>query len=106
MMLAPSQLGPAHEATKEAHIERVEDLFKVVEATLGAEEALASARCANDLGLPGDGSACAKALVAQVVRGVDGLLVELSQQNVGDGVDDAFRRALKQIGEAGENLPV
>ena len=45
-----------------------------------------------------------EALVAQVVRGVDGLVVELGEQNVRDGVDDGLRRAFKQVGEADEDL--
>ena len=46
-----------------------------------------------------------EALVAQVVRGVDGLAIELGEKNVRDGVKDGLRRAFKQIGEADVDRP-
>ena len=59
---------------------------------------------ADELGLAGDGCGGDEALVTQVVGGVDGLFVQLGQQNVGDGPDNGLRRALQQIGEVDENL--
>ena len=60
----------------------------MVVAALGTEEALVAARATNQLRLAGDGDAGGKAFVAQVVRWLDGLFVELGQENVGDGVED------------------
>ena len=56
-MLAPGELRAAQQPAEEAHVERVEDLFEVVEAALGAEEALVAARVADQLRLAGDGGA-------------------------------------------------
>src|SRR5271170_6490583 len=63
-------------------------------------EALAAAGLANVLGLFGDGF---RGYVAAVVVGVDAgdwFLVELSEQDVGDGVMNGFGRMLKNVGEA------
>jgi len=53
-LLTPGELWASEETSKEARVERVEDFFQVVEAALGAEEALAAAGVADDLGLAGD----------------------------------------------------
>src|ERR1039458_8770084 len=104
-VLAPSELGTAEKAGEEAEVERVEDFFEVIEAALGAGEALVAAGAADQLGLAGDGGRGGEALVTQVVGGVDGLFVELCQQNVGDGAGDRLRRALEQVRQADANLP-
>jgi len=103
-VLAPGQLGPAQQAPEEAGVERVEDLIQVVVPALGAEVALAAARMANQFGLARDRGAGREALVAQVLGGLNGPLVELGKQDVGDGVDYGFRRALEQIGETDQDL--
>ena len=54
--------------------------------------------------LPRDGVAVLKTLVAKVVRLVDGLAVELGQQDVRDGAQDALLRTLQQVREADINL--
>jgi hypothetical protein len=74
----------------------------MIEAAFGAEVSACCRARADELGLAGDGGRGGEALVAQVVRGVDGLFVELGQQDVGDGVDDGLRRAFEQVGEADE----
>src|SRR5271157_4549968 len=102
-LLAPCELGPAQQAAEEARVQRIEDLLKVVEAALGTEETLVAASAANQLRLAGDGDAGGKALIAQVLRRVDGLFVEFGQENVGDGVEDGFGRALQQIGKIDMN---
>ena len=103
--LAPGQLGPPQHPAEEPRVQRVENLFQVVEASLWPEEPLAAARPANQLRLPCDGGARRKPLVAQVMSGVDRLFVEFGQQNVRDSADHRLRRALQQIGKADRNLP-
>ena len=71
----------------------------MVVATLGAEEALVAASAANQFRLVGYGGARSKAFVTQVMDWVDGLFVELGQEDVGDRVEDGFMRALKQVRE-------
>ncbi len=73
---------------KNRRVQRIEDFLEIVVAALGTEEALVAARAANQFRLAGYGGAGGKALVAQVLRRVDGLFVELGQQNVGDGAED------------------
>ena len=104
-VLAPGELGTAEKSAEEARVERVEDSFKIVIAALGAEVALVSAGAANQLGLAGDGGRGSEALVTQVVGGVDGPLVELGQENVGDGADHRLGRAFQQVREVDANLP-
>ena len=103
VMLAPGEVGTAKQAAEEARVERVEDLFEMKIAALWAKVALAAARGADEIRLARDGGAGGKALVAQIVRPVDGFAVELGEKDVRDGVMDRFRRAFKQIGEAGED---
>jgi hypothetical protein len=102
---APGQLRPAQQTAEEAHIQGVEDFLKIVEMTLRTEVALVGAGAANQLRLPCDGGATGKALVTQLQRGIDLLLVvEFGQQNVRDGVGDRLWRALQQVREAHKEL--
>ena len=101
VVLAPGEVGAAEQPAEKARVERVEDLFEMKVAAFRAEVALAAARRADELGLARDGGRGGEALVAQVVRGVDGLAIELGKKDVRDGVEDGFRRAFKQVGEAG-----
>jgi hypothetical protein len=52
------------------------------------------------LGLFGDGLGGDVAAVAVGVGAGDGLLVELGEEDVGDGVMDGVRRGLEEVGEA------
>ena len=74
VVLAPGELGAAEEPAEEARVEGVEDFFEVVEAAFGTEVALAAAGGADEFGLAGDCGRGGEAFVAQVLRGVDGLL--------------------------------
>jgi hypothetical protein len=66
----------------------------------GGGEALASAGLADVLGLAGDGFGGDVAAVTVGVGGGDGLLVELGEEDVGDGVVDGFGREFEEVGEA------
>jgi hypothetical protein len=66
----------------------------------GGGKTLAAAGLADVLGLAGDGVGGDVAAVAICVGGRDGLLVELGEEDVGDGVVDGGRRRFEEIGEA------
>ncbi len=97
---APGEGGAAEEAVEEAGVQAVEDLIEVVVVADGGGEALATAGLADVLGLAGDGLGGGEAAVAVGLRGSDGLLVELGEEDVGDGVVNALGRGLQQVGEA------
>jgi len=104
VVLAPGEVGTAEQAAEEARVEGVEDLFEMVIAAFGPEEALGAARGSDEVGLTRDGGAGGETLLAQVVRPVDGLAIELGEKDVCDGVEDGLWRAFKQIGERGKDL--
>jgi hypothetical protein len=85
---------------EEAGVKGLEDLVEVVVVADGSGEALASAGLADVLGLAGDGFGGDVAAVAVGVGGGDGLLVELGEEDVGDGVVDVVGCGLKEVGEA------
>jgi hypothetical protein len=85
---------------EEAGVKGLEDLVEVVVVADGSGEALASAGLADVLGLAGDGVGGDVAAVAVGVGGGDGLLVELGEEDVGDGVVDVVGCGLKEVGEA------
>ena len=85
---------------EEAGVERLEDLVEIVVVAVGCGDALAATGLADVLGLFGDGFGADVAAVAVgVVRG-DGLLVELGEEDVGDGAVDGLGRGFEQVGEA------
>jgi hypothetical protein len=55
VVLAPGELGRPSSPPKKREVQRVEDLFEIVEAAFGAGEALAAAGVADELGLARDG---------------------------------------------------
>ena len=85
---------------EETGVEGLEDLIEIVVVAYGGEDALAAAGLADVLGLTGYGFGGDMASVAVGVGGGDGLLVELCEQDVRDGVVDGVGCVLKDIGEA------
>ncbi|WP_353068921.1 hypothetical protein [Tunturibacter empetritectus] len=84
---------------EETDVQRFEDFVEVVVMAGGGGEAFAATGLADVLGLAGD---CLRGDVAAVAVGVnrrDGLLVELGEEDVGDGVVDGVGRGLEQVGE-------
>jgi hypothetical protein len=100
VVLAPGEVGPAEQASEKALVQMVEDFFEMEEAAFGAGDALGAAGVADELGLACYSGRGGEALVAKAVGSVDGLFVELGEQDVGDGVKDGLRSAFEQIGEA------
>ncbi|MBB5315903.1 hypothetical protein [Tunturibacter empetritectus] len=96
----PGEGGAAEESVEEAGVEGFEDFVEVVVMAGGGGEALAAASLADVLGLAGDGLGGDVAAVAVGVGGGDGLLVELGEEDVGDGVVDGVGCGLEEVGEA------
>ena len=98
-MFAPGQVGTAKQTAEEARVERIENFVEMIIAAFGSEEALAAACVADEVGLARDGGTGREALVAQVVRPVDGLAIELGEKDVSDGVVDGVGCVLEDVGE-------
>ena len=94
---APRKLGPAQEPQEEARIERIENFFEIVKATLRPGIALTATGVANHLNLAGYHRTCRESLKAQVLQRIDGLLIEFREQDVRNGVKNALRRTFHQI---------
>jgi len=96
----PGEGGTAEESVEEAPVEGLEDFVEVVVVAGGGGDALAATGLANVLGLPGDGFGGDVAAVAVGLDGGDGLLVDLGEEDVGDGVMDGLGGVLEDVGEA------
>ena len=97
---APGEGGAAEEAVEETGVEGLEDFVEIVVVAGGGGEAFAAAGLADVLGLFGDGLGGDVAAVAVGVDAGDGLLVELGEEDVGDGVMDGLGCVLEEVGEA------
>jgi len=96
---APGEGGSAEEAVEEAGVEGLEDFVEIVVVSGGCGEALAAAGLADVLGLFGYGFGGDVAAVAVGVGAGDGLLVELGEEDVGDGVVNGVGCGLEEVGE-------
>jgi hypothetical protein len=99
VVCAPGERGAAQEAVEETSVERLEDFVEIVVVAGGRGDAFTAASLTDVLGLFGDGLGGDMAAVAVGVDAGDGLLVELGQKNVGDGVVDGVRSVLEDVGE-------
>ncbi len=99
-MSGPGEGWAAEESVEETRVEGLEDFVEVVVVAFGGGNALAAAGLADVLGLLGDGLGGDMAAVAVGVAACDRLLVELGEQDVGDGVMDGAGRVLEEIGKA------
>ncbi len=96
----PGKGGAAEEAMEETGVEGFEDLVEIVVMADGGEEAFAAAGLPDVLGLLRDGFGGDVAAIAVGVGGSDGFLVELGEEDVGDGAVDALGGVLEKVGEA------
>src|SRR5271168_125545 len=99
MMLTPRKLRTAEQPVKKTRVERVEYLFEVVIAPLRAGVALGPASTANLLRAACDGFAVLESFIAMIVRAVDGLLVNLGDEDMCNCAQHALRSAFEQIGK-------
>ena len=99
-MGAPSQSGAAEEPVEETRVEGLEYLVEIVVMAGVCGETFATSGLANVLGLPGDGFGGDVAAVMVGVDAGDGFLVELGEQDVGNGVMNGLGCVLEDVGEA------
>ncbi len=96
---APGECGAAEEAVEETCVEGLEDFVEIVVVAGGRGDAFAAAGLTDVLGLSGDGLGGDVAAVAVGVDAGDGLLVELGEKDVSDGVVDGVGCVLEDVGE-------
>jgi predicted dinucleotide-utilizing enzyme len=93
-------LRSSHQAVEEAKIQSVKNLIKIVMFAFGTLNALASAQLANELRLLRHGMTAGVFAVSGSMGSVDGLAMELGNEDVQDGIKHRFWRAFKKIREA------
>lgn len=98
MMSAPGEYRLSEQAVEEARIQRIEDLVEIEVMSDGGQDAFAPAGLPDMFGLPRDGLGGDMAAVAVRMDGSDRLLVQLRKQDMSDGVMNALRGMLQQIG--------
>jgi hypothetical protein len=95
----PGEGGATEESVEETGVEGLEDFVQVVVVAGRGGDALASAGLADLLGEAGYGLRADVAAVAVSMDGGDGLLVELGEEDVGDGVVDGLGCVLEEVRE-------
>src|ERR1700679_4090366 len=96
---APGQDGPPQQSMEKPGVEVLEDLFQIIVEALRPEYSLATARLPNRLGLPHHDIARGEPAVTHGVPGVERLAVELGEEDMGNGAQDALRSPFKHVRE-------
>jgi hypothetical protein len=99
-MGAPGEGGATQETVEEAGVEGLEDFVEIVVVSRGGGQAFAAAGLTDVLSLFGDGFGGDMAAVAVSVEAGDGLLVELGEKDMRDGVMYSLGSRFEQVGEA------
>ena len=73
---------------------------------LSRDDELASAHLADEVGLAAEVVAADVFAITRGMGGVDGLAIQLGQQDVRYGMVHALRRTLEQIGEANQHKSI
>lgn len=97
---APCHLRARHQAMKEAQVQVVKNLVKVVILSLWALNAFAPAHLADQMCLGCHGLAAGKFAITRCMGRIDRLAMKLGDQNMQDGVKHGFWRAFQKIGKA------
>ena len=97
---APGHLRPGHQAMEEAEIQLVKNLVEIIVLTFGSLNALASAQLADELGFLRHGMAAGIFAVTRGMCRVNGLAMELGDEDMQDGIKHRLGRAFKKIREA------
>jgi hypothetical protein len=100
MMCAPRQGRAAKQAVEETCVEGLEDLIEIVVVAGGCGEAFASSGLPYVFGLFGDRLGGDVAAVAIGMGARDGLLVELREKDMGDGMVYGLGCGLEKVREA------
>ena len=99
VVLAPGKLRTSHESVKETPVEVVEDLLKMVVMSASGADMFASAHLPHEPRLGGDVVAGNIAAITGVVGAINGLAIQLGEQNVRNRVQYRFRSAFQKVGE-------
>jgi cytolysin (calcineurin-like family phosphatase) len=102
--VAPGELGATEESVKKAAVEVVEDFLEMVVVAASGADQLAAAHLADETRFSGKIVAGNIAAIASAMSALDGLAIELGEQDVGDRVQHGIGRAFEQVGEANVEL--
>jgi len=100
LVAAPCHLRSGHQAVEEAEIQIVKNLVEIVMFSQRTFNALASAQLAYELRLLRHGMAAGVFAVTRGVSSVNGLAMQLGDEDVQDGIEHRLGRALQKIREA------
>lgn len=95
VILTPRQVGTSQKAKEEAQVQFVEELVQVVYTAAMRVNAFSSSHLADQVGLTAHVVTRNVFAIASGEGPIDGFAVHLRQQDVGDGPQHAFRRALQ-----------
>src|SRR6266849_1062217 len=97
---APGELRASHQAVKESAVQVFEDFIEMIVMSGSGVDLLSSAHLADEAGLRSDVMAGDVAAIACALGTVDGLAIELGQQDMRYGMEYGLGRAFEQIGDA------
>jgi hypothetical protein len=106
MVLTPGKLRTSKESVEKAAVEVFENFIKMVVMTAWGANLFPSAHLADQAGFGRNVVTGNISSITAAVGAVDGLAIELGQQDVSDRVQHSFGRALEQVGEANEELSI
>src|SRR5579864_9168570 len=104
MVSAPRHLRASQQSVKESPVQVIKDCFEIVNVTFGGTDELSSAHLAHKVTLVCHLVAGDIATVTRVMQPLDGLAIDLGQQNVRDGFQHRLGRAFQQVGNAYQKL--
>jgi len=100
VVAAPGELRAAHQAVEESAVQVLEDFVQMIVVAGGGVDLLSSAHLADEAGLRSDVMAGDVAAIAGALGTVNGLAIELGQQDMRYGMEYGLGRAFEQIGDA------
>ncbi len=98
VVLAPGKLRTPHQPVEKAAVEIVKNFFQVIVMSPGGSNVLASAHLADEACFGGNVLACDIAAIAGALDTIDGLAIELGEEDVGDRKEHRIGCAFEQIG--------
>src|SRR5689334_7509902 len=106
MVAAPCHLWARHQTVKEAQVQVIKNLVKVIMLSFRALNAFAPAHLADQMRLGGHGMAAGEFAIARCMSSLNGLAMQLGDQNMQDGVKHLLRGAFQEIREADKDAPL
>jgi hypothetical protein len=103
LVTAPGHLWSSHKAVEEAKIQVVKNLVEIIVLAVRTLNALASAQLTNELRLLRHGMTAGVLAITRGVGSVNGLAMQLGNEDMEDGIQHWLGRAFQQIREADED---